>query len=68
MVLNNPEDKCDLLTYILLPDVMFPIVLLIRKSISRSYSAGFYQPMSLNMNKTKKKKNLNYVFFTVDCV
>lgn len=66
MVLNNPEDKCDLLTYILLPDVRFPIALLIRKSISRSYSAGYYQSMSLN--RSKEKKLLNYVFFTVNCV
>lgn len=66
MVLKNPEDKCDLLTYIFLPDVMFPIILLIRKSISRSYSAGFYQSMSLNMNK--EKKLINYLFFIVNCV
>lgn len=66
MVLNNPEDKHDLLTYISLPDVVSYSTL--DKKKHKQILLSWILPVNVFKYEQGEKKFLNYVFFTVDCV
>lgn len=67
MVLNNPDDKCELLIYVFLPAVMFPRSLLDDKKHKQILLSLIFL---VYVFKYEQRENIlnYYAFFALDCV